>query len=119
MKKKEPLHAVPLNYNEQQGVQGIIGEIKKRYSPVKRIILYGSKARGDFKEDSDIDLLFITDKEIPRSLKNRIIDVIYNHELKNDIVVSAIIISESVFINQGSTFLREVKREGIVLWWRE
>ena len=119
MKKKEILHTVPLNYNEQQGVQGIIGEIKKRYPPVKRIILYGSKARGDFAEDSVIDLLFITDKEIPRSMKNQIIDAIYDHELRNDIVVSAIIISDSVFNNHGSTFLRDVKREGIVLWWRE
>ena len=119
MKKKETLNAVSLNYNEQQGVQGIIGEIKKRYPPVKKIILYGSKARGDFEEDSDIDLLFITDKEIPRSLKNQIADVIYNHELKNDIVVSAIIVSESVYNNQCSIFLKDVKREGIVLWWRE
>jgi predicted nucleotidyltransferase len=119
MKKKEILHNVPLNYNEHQGVQGVIDEIAERYPPVKKIILYGSKARGDFEEDSDIDLLFITDKKPSRSFKNRIFDVIYNHELKNDIVISAIIMSESIFNNQVSTFLRKVKREGIVLWWRE
>jgi uncharacterized protein len=119
MKKKEILHTVPLNYNENQGLHGIISEITKRYPPVKKIILYGSKARGDFAEDSDIDLLFITDKELSRSLKNKILDVIYNYELKNDIVISAIIMSESIFNNQVSTFLKKVKREGIVLWWRE
>lgn len=119
MKRKERLHTVPLNYNEHQGVQGIIGEITKKYPPVKKIILYGSKARGDFAEDSDIDLIFITDKELSRSLKNQIFDIIYNHELKNDIVISAIIMGESIFNNQVSTFLRKVKREGIVLWWRE
>ena len=100
-------------------MQGIIGEITRRYPPVKKIILYGSKVRGDFAEDSDIDLLFITDKDLSRSLKNQIIDVIYNYELNNDIVISAIFISESTFTNKVSTFLREVKREGVVLWLRE
>ena len=119
MPKEEILRALPFNYNEQQGVHGIISEITQKYPLVKKIILYGSKARGDFSEASDIDLLFITEIELSRSLKNQLIDIIYNYELKNDIVISAIIMSESIFNNQVSTFLRKVKREGIVLWWRE
>jgi predicted nucleotidyltransferase len=119
MKKEEKLDTLPFNYNEHQGMQGIISEITKRYPHIKKIILYGSKARGDFAEDSDLDLLFVTDTQLSRSLKNQIIDVIYNHELKNDIVISAIFISEYTFNNKVSTFLRKVKREGIVLWWRE
>lgn len=46
---------IPLNYNEQRALEGIIQEVTNKY-PVKKIILYGSKARGDFVEGSDIDL---------------------------------------------------------------
>lgn len=31
--------------------------------PIATVILYGSYARGDFREDSDIDILVLVDKE--------------------------------------------------------
>ena len=84
------LDTINLNYNEQVGLKGIIGDLTRRYAFIKRIILYGSKARGDFTEDSDIDLLFVTDRENPRSVKFKIYDIIHKYEVDNDIVVSAI-----------------------------
>ena len=38
-----------------EGVNKILGKI------VKKIILYGSYARGDFKKNSDIDIMILTD----------------------------------------------------------
>ncbi len=32
----------------------------------ERIILFGSRARGDYKPDSDVDLLIIGDSDLPR-----------------------------------------------------
>lgn len=109
---------VSLNYNEQTALTGIIDEITANYPFIKKIIIYGSKARGDFIEESDIDLLFITDKDIPRTIKTQISDIIYNYELANDIVVSAIFIAESEFNEKVSLFLIKVKKEGIILWSR-
>jgi len=119
MYKKSKVHALTLNYNEHQAIKGIINEISREYSHIKRIIIYGSKTRGDFSEDSDIDLLFITETELSRSLKYQILDRIYNYELKNDIVISALFITESDFNKKVNPFLRQVKKEGIILWWRE
>lgn len=113
------IDTISLNYNEQVGLKGIIDEIVTKYPFIKKIILYGSKARGDFLEESDMDLLFITDGNIPRAMKAQISDVIYNHELANDIVVSAIFTSESEFDKRVSLFLMRVKKEGIILWSRE
>ncbi|MCL4493016.1 MAG: nucleotidyltransferase domain-containing protein [Nitrospirae bacterium] len=110
------LDTINLNYNEQVGLKGIIGDLTRRYAFIKRIILYGSKARGDFTEDSDIDLLFVTDRENPRSVKFKIYDIIHKYEVDNDIVVSAIFVSESDFETKVSLFIRSIKREGIVLW---
>lgn len=107
------------NYNERLGINGIIGEVTEKYPFIKKIILYGSKARGDFYEESDIDLLFITDSPVSRSLKYEISDIIYNHELANDIVVSAILIPESEFTDKVNPFINKVKREGMVIWSRE
>ncbi|MDI6891317.1 MAG: nucleotidyltransferase domain-containing protein [Thermodesulfovibrionales bacterium] len=113
------IDAIPLNYNEQTGLKGIIEELTGKYPFIKKIILYGSKARGDYMEESDIDLLFITANDIPRLFKMEMSDVIYNHELANDIVVSAIFVSESEFSESVSLFFRKVKKEGIIIWSRE
>lgn len=113
------MDTVSLNYNEQVGLKGLVKELTEKYSFIKSIMLYGSKARGDFLEESDIDLLFIADGNIPRSIRDEMSDIIYNHELANDIVVSAIFISESEFKNKLSLFLRKIRKEGIVLWSRE
>ncbi len=71
-----------------------IFELKKRVKeefPDVGIILYGSKARGDDKELSDIDLLILLDREINSKLKEKIIDIAYDIELKYDVVFSIIV----------------------------
>ncbi|MDI6745433.1 MAG: nucleotidyltransferase domain-containing protein [Thermodesulfovibrionales bacterium] len=110
---------LPLNYNEQTGLDGIVSELSDKYPVIKRAILYGSKARGDSLEYSDLDILFITEKDISRQIKSEIYDIIYNHELANDIIVSAVFIPESDFRSKINTFIMKVKKEGVVIWLRE
>ena len=42
-----------------------IREIVHRVAPTAQAILYGSEARGDAREDSDIDLLVLLDNDKP------------------------------------------------------
>lgn len=113
------MDTLSLNYNEQIGLNGLENELTDKYPFIKTIVLYGSKARGDFVEESDLDLLFVADNNIPWSIKAEMSDIIYNHELANDIAVSAIFVSEFEFKNKLSLFLMKVRKEGIVLWSRE
>ena len=43
-----------------EAIRNFASEIARRYSPEK-IILFGSHARGDANEDSDVDMLVIMD----------------------------------------------------------
>ena len=48
---------------------GLLGEIMKRIRAAvdpERIILFGSRARGEGREDSDFDLLVIKESNEPR-----------------------------------------------------
>ena len=40
-----------------------IQALKRRILPNERVILFGSQARGDAREDSDWDLLVLLDKD--------------------------------------------------------
>jgi predicted nucleotidyltransferase len=42
----------------------IIEELEKENIKVHKIILFGSRARGDFKEDSDWDILVVVDRKL-------------------------------------------------------
>ena len=46
------------------------------------LILFGSRARGDFREDSDWDLLILTSKDLGYQVKRKLRDDIYDVELE-------------------------------------
>lgn len=49
-----------MSYSMKELLDKYIAEIKKIYGThLQEVILYGSYARGDFKEDSDIDMVQI------------------------------------------------------------
>jgi uncharacterized protein len=50
--------------NEQEVLQRIRERLTKLFD-VHRIVLFGSRARGDAKEDSDYDVLVIADTHLP------------------------------------------------------
>ncbi|WP_347272954.1 nucleotidyltransferase domain-containing protein [Candidatus Kuenenia sp.] len=91
----------------------------KKYPFIKKAILYGSKARGDFLENSDIDLLLVTEGSVPMQMKYQIFDIVYKYELLHDIVVSIVLVSESDFNNKMNTLFMKIRKEGIILWFSE
>lgn len=57
-----------ISETEQIAIQKLYSNIKDEFKVVK-ILLFGSKARGDAEEYSDIDLLVLTEKD--RDIKDR------------------------------------------------
>ena len=58
---------------------------------VKQIILYGSYARGDYDEGSDIDLIILTDlsdKEIVE-YGEKLWEYAYDIQLENNVIISS------------------------------
>ncbi len=108
-----------LNYNEQKALEGIIQKIPSSYPMINRIILYGSKARGDFIEESDVDILFITDQPVARAIKFELYDIIYELQIKYDVVISAVFSAAMDSQSSAKPFLRQIHLEGITLWSRE
>ncbi len=91
--------------------------IKEKYHPVN-IVLYGSRARGDAKTDSDWDLLILINKNLTEKEKLKIQHTLYEVELEADEIINAIIHSENEWNNplmQVSPFYENVKKEGIVI----
>lgn len=90
-------------------------EIEKLYGKrLKSIILYGSWARGDATEESDIDVLIVLGgKVIPGKEIDRMIDIITEINLKHGVLISVYPISEEGYSTINSPLLINVRREGV------
>ena len=88
---------------------------------VKRIILYGSYARGDFNEGSDIDIMILTDLSDAEIIEKRekIWDIAYDIEFNNnfDIEISPLVknIDKFNYWLEALPFYMNVQKEGVIL----
>lgn len=69
-------------------------ELKKRGIKVVKILLFGSRARGDFKADSDWDFYIIVDREMSRKEKwDTILHIkrqLAKLKIPNDIIINSL-----------------------------
>ena len=99
-----------------QGVNKILGD------RVKKIILYGSYARGDFNESSDIDIMILTDLTDDKleEYKTKISDYAWEIEYNNnfEIDLSPLIKNIDKYNKRIEVipFYMNVQKEGVVLY---
>lgn len=90
-------------------------EVEKLYGKrLKDVILYGSWARGDATEESDIDLLVVLEgKVVPGREIDRMIDIISEMNSKYNVLMSVYPVSKEEYSRVNSPLLMNVRREGV------
>ena len=92
-------------------------ELRKRFGGrVESVIFFGSYARGEGREESDIDVLVIGDLKLDEA-----IDVAYPIFLKYGIYISPVVMKREHFEmlkSEKTGFVENVLREGVVLYGR-
>lgn len=90
-------------------------ELKKLYkNDLIDIILYGSYARGDHSENSDIDLLVILKSiETVGNEIDKIVDAIYDINLKYNTLISIVPITYKDYKSINSPLMLNVRQEGV------
>jgi predicted nucleotidyltransferase len=82
-----------MNANQQQALSEYIEALRGRFGPhIERLLLYGSQARGDADEGSDIDLLVVTESG-ERRLKNEITDMAFDVMVKHGLDIEPVVVS--------------------------
>jgi predicted nucleotidyltransferase len=98
--------------------QNILKEIKQSVISIDEnaeVILFGSRARGDYHDESDWDVLVLVD-EYNWKLKNRFIDKLFEVQIKEDIGISVMVKGKEYWNMIEETLLyKEVEKHGLVL----
>lgn len=109
-------------HNIQESKVNVVLEIFKEkitniyQDDLLRLILFGSRARGDAKQDSDIDVLIVLkslnqDKDKYKNMINLVSDLCLEYGL----LISCVYVSESQFKSEKSPLMINVHKEGILL----
>ena len=105
----------------QSLVEQYIACIKEIYgSHLREVILYGSYARGDFKPDSDVDIMILLD--LPdvelKIYSQKLSYMTYDFNLDHDMDIKPIAKSEAHFNKWivNYPFYSNIHEEGVVLY---
>jgi len=100
-------------------IRDLLAELKQGLAKIygdrlKAVILFGSYARGDYQEDSDLDVMIVLDTyqsywdELVRSA-----ELASHLSLEYDVTVSRMIMTEEQWKKGDLPVLRNVRAEGI------
>lgn len=104
-------HDIVLDFSRQ--VKDILGD------KLSKVILYGSYARGDYRENSDIDIMVLTtltDNQIMQ-IKTDIYDLAFDFQMEYGVDISVLIKNEEHFNYWlgALPFYDNVQKEGVIL----
>jgi predicted nucleotidyltransferase len=108
--------------NEKEALVNLLARLRQQFEgDLLRVVLFGSKARGDYDEESDLDLLIVLrmNRSSFKAIREQIINTIWEVEMNCDVVISLILKSEEAFARMqadGLLLYRNIAEQGIPLW---
>lgn len=100
-----------MKYGPEDQIMGKIQSVFKTFNEIDKVILYGSRATGNYKEGSDIDLCLVGEK-ITHSILSRV-------DLALDDLFLPYTFDVSIYSHlTNQDFISHIKRRGVVIYER-
>ena len=112
-----PQAASPVSGKLKETLRWATGRLREIYGPrLKRLVLFGSQARGDATPESDVDVLVVLDRPTGAYEEaKRTSPVATKAAAYRDTALSFVHMSEEAFAEGRSPLVRPVREDGIDL----
>lgn len=106
-----------LTITERKIINSFVKELREKLgSDIITIRLFGSKVRGDFEKDSDIDIFILVKKKT--EIRDKISDIAADYFFRYNIPLTPVVYSLFEYKKNkelGSFFFEQVEKEGVIL----
>ncbi|TAL69131.1 MAG: nucleotidyltransferase domain-containing protein [Bacteroidetes bacterium] len=104
---------------KEEAIRNEIRELISRIEPDSEVYLFGSRARGTHKRNSDWDLLILVDGKVDWPRKEKLNNDLFEFELENNLDLNTIIRNKlywkkDILIKQ-TPFYNNIQRERVAL----
>ena len=108
---------IKLSKDERRAIEAAATMLKTRFS-AKEVILFGSKARGDSDQHSDIDLLLISPNPLHWKEEKSVVEALFDTGIENDVIFSPLFTSSNEW--EGGIFkqfliYQEIIKDGAIV----
>jgi uncharacterized protein len=98
----------------------IAGKFKtsiKGIDPNAQVIVFGSRARGDAKEDSDWDILILTSMPVSMEVEKSFRNILFELEIETGEVFSTFVYQKKIWNTRHrlTPFYKNVMTDGVIL----
>lgn len=109
-------------YTHQELMHALL-DMSKKISDVygtalKNIVVYGSYARGEETEESDVDIALILRDSETEEMHDKMTDIVVDYELDQNKTLSVVTIDNSNYVQWRKVlpFYKNLDKEGVVIW---
>lgn len=106
---------LPLAARDSETIVDVVVSLRRKWS-IERVVLFGSKARGDDEPDSDIDLLVITAEELERSAEDAMQEEAWRAGMRHERCVQLVVRSHERWyhgVDQATPLRFQIDADGV------
>jgi predicted nucleotidyltransferase len=111
--------SLSLTASERAALDGYLANLHRQYGDrLVRVVLFGSKARGDFDVESDLDVLVVLHDGDWR-LRDGVALAAFEPMIENGVVLSPLIVDIADYVwwpKHDAPIYRNICAEGVELW---
>lgn len=111
------LDSLPLTPSQREALAELRRSVSVGFE-VEGIVLFGSVARGEADDESDLDVLILTKEPLARPTRHRITDLIFDINLRYGTNLSSLVIDRENWETGAASVLpihEEIVKDGIAV----